>query len=69
MIFEPLEFIARLAALVPKPPVPKPRVNLTPYHGVIAPYSEYRVLVSDIHQRRVVCCYRRYCRTTFRCLA
>jgi len=28
VIFEPLDFIARLAALVPKP-----RVNLTRYHG------------------------------------
>ena len=30
--FEPVDFIARLAALVPKP-----RVNLTRYHGVLAP--------------------------------
>ena len=29
---EPLDFIARLAALVPKP-----RVNLTRFHGVFAP--------------------------------
>ena len=29
MIFEPLDFIARLAVLVPKP-----RVNLTRFHGV-----------------------------------
>ena len=32
VIFEPLDFISRLAALVPKP-----RVNLTRYHGVFAP--------------------------------
>ena len=32
VIFEPLDFIARLAALVPKP-----RVNLTRFHGVFAP--------------------------------
>ena len=32
VIFEPLDFIARLAA-----PVPKPRVNLTRFHGVFAP--------------------------------
>ena len=32
VIFEPLDFIARLAALVPPP-----RVNLTRYHGVLAP--------------------------------
>ena len=29
-VFEPLDFIARLAALVPSP-----RVNLTRYHGAI----------------------------------
>ncbi len=32
VIFEPLDFIARLAALVPKP-----RINLTRFHGVFAP--------------------------------
>ena len=32
VVFEPLDFIARLAALVPTP-----RVNLTRYHGVFAP--------------------------------
>jgi hypothetical protein len=37
VIFEPLDFIARLAALVPKP-----RVNLTRFHGVFAPNSRYR---------------------------
>ena len=37
MIFEPLDFIARLVALVPKP-----RVNLTRFHGVFAPNSKYR---------------------------
>lgn len=36
MIFEPLDFIARLAALVPKP-----RFNLTRFHGVFAPNSKY----------------------------
>ena len=41
MIFEPLDFIARLAALVPKP-----RVNLTRYHGVFAPNSPYRVTIT-----------------------
>ena len=34
---EPLDFIARLAALVPKP-----SVNLTPYHGVLAPNHRWR---------------------------
>jgi len=37
VIFEPLDFIARLAALVPKP-----RVNLTRFHGVFAPNSQSR---------------------------
>ncbi len=34
IIFEPLDFIAKLAALVPKP-----RFNLTRFHGVFAPNS------------------------------
>jgi hypothetical protein len=34
VVFEPLDFLARLAALVPKP-----RVYLTRYHGVFAPHS------------------------------
>jgi len=41
VIFEPLDFVARLVALVPKP-----RVNLTRFHGVFAPNSKYRVLVT-----------------------
>jgi len=41
VIFEPLDFIARLAALVPKP-----RVNLTRFHGVFAPNSKYRTRVT-----------------------
>jgi len=41
VIFEPLDFIARLAALVPKP-----RVNLTRFHGVFAPDSKHRALVT-----------------------
>mgnify|MGYP000317228154 CR=1 FL=1 len=32
VFFDPLDFLARLAALVPKP-----RVNLTRFHGVFAP--------------------------------
>jgi hypothetical protein len=45
VIFEPLDFIAKLVALVPKP-----RVNLTRYHGVFAPNSKYRIKVPDIYQ-------------------
>ncbi len=41
MIFEPLDFIARLAALASKP-----RVNLTLFHGVFAPNSKHRVQVT-----------------------
>jgi len=40
VIFEPVDFIAKLAALVPKP-----RVNLTRFHGVFAPNSKYRALL------------------------
>ncbi len=41
VIFEPLDFIARQAALVPKP-----RVNLTRFHGVFAPNSKHRALIT-----------------------
>jgi len=41
VIFEPMDFIARLAALVPKP-----RVNLTRFHGVFAPNSKHRIHVT-----------------------
>ena len=37
VIFEPVDFIAKLAALVPKP-----RVNLTRYHGIFAPNSKHQ---------------------------
>ena len=41
VIFQPLDFIAKLAALVPKP-----QVNLTRFHGVFAPNSQHRVQVT-----------------------
>ena len=41
IIFEPMDFIARLVALVPKP-----RVNLTRFHGVFAPNSAHRAQVT-----------------------
>jgi hypothetical protein len=47
VIFEPLDFIARLAALVPKP-----RVNLTRFHGVFAPNSQHRALVTPARRGR-----------------
>jgi hypothetical protein len=41
VVFEPPDFIARLAALVPKP-----RVHLTRFHGVFAPNSDWRAQVT-----------------------
>ena len=41
VVFAPLDFMARLAALVPKP-----RVHLMRYHGVFAPHSRWRALVT-----------------------
>ena len=41
VIFEALDFMAKLAALVPKP-----RANLTRFHGVLAPNSKYRINVT-----------------------
>ena len=38
--FDPLDFLLRLAALVPRP-----RVHLLTYHGVLAPAAEWRDLV------------------------
>jgi hypothetical protein len=46
VIFEPLDFIARLAALVPKP-----SVNLTRFHGLFAPNSKHRALVTPARRR------------------
>ena len=46
VIFEPLGFIARLAALVPKP-----RVNLTRFHGVFAPNRAYAVRFDSSRHR------------------
>ena len=41
VIFKPLDFMARLAALVAKP-----RVNLTHFHGVFAPNSKFRITIT-----------------------
>jgi hypothetical protein len=41
VIFEPLDFIAKLVSLVPKP-----RVNLTRFHRVFAPNSRHRARVT-----------------------
>ena len=45
VIFEPMDFIARLVALVPKP-----RVNLTRFHGVFAPNSAHRAQVTPANR-------------------
>ena len=47
VIFEPLDFISRLVALIPKP-----RVNLTRFHGVFAPNSHYRAMVTPAKRGR-----------------
>ena len=49
VFFEPLDFIARLAALVPKP-----RVNLTRFHGVFAPNSKHRAGVTPARRGKKV---------------
>jgi hypothetical protein len=41
VIFEPLDFIARIAALIPEP-----RVDLTRFHGDFAPNSKHRALIT-----------------------
>ena len=40
VLLEPLDFIARLAALVPRP-----RLNLTRFHGVFAPNFKHRLKI------------------------
>jgi hypothetical protein len=37
LVFEPLEFLAKLAALTPRP-----EINLIIYHGVLAPHARWR---------------------------
>lgn len=41
LVFSPLEFIERLVSLVPRP-----RVNLSRYHGLFAPHAKYRKLIT-----------------------
>jgi len=45
IVLEPLDFMARLAALVPPP-----RRHLTRYHGVFAPHSGLRAAVTSAHR-------------------
>jgi hypothetical protein len=46
-VLEPLDLMARLAALVPTP-----RMHLTRYHGAFAPHSSYRAAVTPVHRGR-----------------
>ena len=52
IIFEPLDFISRLVALVPRP-----RVNLTRFHGVFAPNSKYRSKVTPARRGKRKKCH------------
>ena len=46
--FQPMDFIAKLAALVPKP-----RINLTRFHGVFTPNSKYRIQVTPSRRGKI----------------
>ena len=48
VVFEPLDFISRLVSLVPKP-----RVNLTRFHGVFAPNSKHRAQVTPAKRGKI----------------
>ena len=48
VVLEPLDFIARLAALVPRP-----RLNLTRFHGVFAPNFKQRKRIVPRRSRRI----------------
>jgi hypothetical protein len=49
VLLEPLDFIARLAALVPRP-----RLNLTRFHGIFAPNFKHRKRIVPHRSRRSV---------------
>jgi len=53
LLFEPIEFLEKLAAIIPRP-----AVNLVLYHGVLAPHARWRAHVvrygrpaPDVHAR------------------
>ena len=48
VVFEPIDFMAKLAALVPRP-----RTNLTRFHGVLAPNSRYRERITPTRSVKV----------------
>jgi len=47
LLFEPLDFVARLAALIPKP-----RINLIRYHGLFASHHTLRAQVTPARRGR-----------------
>ena len=47
VVLEPLDFLARLAALVPRP-----RINLTRFHGLFAPNSRLRARITPARRGR-----------------
>jgi len=47
VVLDPLNFISRLTALVPRP-----RANLTRYHGVFAPHFSHRAAIVPQHNKR-----------------
>jgi hypothetical protein len=49
ILFSPLDFLSKLAALVPRP-----RHNLVRYHGVFAPNSKIRKLIVPKNNKRLV---------------
>ena len=49
ILFSPLDFLSKLAALVPRP-----RHNLVRYHGVFAPNAKIRKLIVPKNNKRLV---------------
>ena len=49
ILFSPLDFLSKLAALVPRP-----RHNLVRYHGVFAPNAKIRKLIVPKNSKRLV---------------
>lgn len=47
VVFEPLDFISKLAALIPTP-----GVNLTRFHGIFAPNSKHRASIVKCHDNK-----------------
>ncbi len=48
VIFEPLDFIAKLVAMVPRQ-----RANLTRFHGVLAANSKHRINVTPTKRGKI----------------